>query len=48
MLVLLYQEIREIDLAGNLIFGLPLVQVHAALAAQGMNLPAFPASIMMC
>jgi arylsulfate sulfotransferase len=41
VLVLLYQEIREIDLAGNLIYGLPLVQVHAALAAQGMSLPTF-------
>jgi arylsulfate sulfotransferase len=39
MLVVLANEIREVDLAGNLIYGLPLVQVQTALAAQGMSLP---------
>jgi arylsulfate sulfotransferase len=39
MLVVLDKEIREVDLAGNIIYGLPVAQVQSALNAQGISVP---------
>jgi arylsulfate sulfotransferase len=41
MLVVTYTLVSEIDLAGNVIYALPLVQVASNLAAQGIPFPPF-------
>ena len=39
ILIVVNNEVREVDLAGNLIYGLPMAQVQSRLNALGLSLP---------